>query len=77
MNPKWWKCVLVKDDVDDVKVANRLDNHTLRGKYGWSVYMERIMLSQTLSDAKQQVYIHGKRFPEINPKHRRESREGS
>lgn len=31
--------------------------------------MERIMQSQTLSDAKQQAYMRGKRVLEINPRH--------
>ncbi|KAK4778537.1 hypothetical protein SAY86_006065 [Trapa natans] len=69
---KWWKTALAKDNVDDVKVSNRLDNTpcvVVTSKYGWSANMERIMQSQTLSDAKQQAYMRGKRVLEINPRH--------
>ncbi|KAK4768568.1 hypothetical protein SAY87_003709 [Trapa incisa] len=69
---KWWKTALAKDNVDDVKVSNRLDNTpcvVVTAKYGWSANMERIMQSQTLSDAKQQAYMRGKRVLEINPRH--------
>ncbi|KAL6498647.1 heat shock protein 90 [Orobanche gracilis] len=38
-------------------------------KYGWSANMERIMQSQTLSDANKQAYMRGKRVIEINPRH--------
>ncbi|KAK4782224.1 hypothetical protein SAY86_016326 [Trapa natans] len=69
---KWWKSALAKDNVDDVKISNRLDNTpcvVVTSKYGWSANMERIMQSQTLSDAKQQAYMRGKRVLEINPRH--------
>ena len=38
-------------------------------KYGWSANMERIMQSQTLSDASKQSYMRRKRVLEINPRH--------
>ncbi|QCD98732.1 endoplasmin homolog [Vigna unguiculata] len=69
---KWWKSTLSKDNVDDVKISNRLDNTpcvVVTSKYGWSANMERIMQSQTLSDASKQAYMRGKRVLEINPRH--------
>ncbi|WVY89014.1 hypothetical protein V8G54_037943 (chloroplast) [Vigna mungo] len=69
---KWWKTALSKDNVDDVKISNRLDNTpcvVVTSKYGWSANMERIMQSQTLSDASKQAYMRGKRVLEINPRH--------
>ncbi|TKY57623.1 Endoplasmin-like protein [Spatholobus suberectus] len=69
---KWWKNALSKDNVDDVKISNRLDNTpcvVVTSKYGWSANMERIMQSQTLSDASKQAYMRGKRVLEINPRH--------
>ncbi|KAL9330433.1 hypothetical protein ACSQ67_000043 [Phaseolus vulgaris] len=69
---KWWKSSLSKDNVDDVKISNRLDNTpcvVVTSKYGWSANMERIMQSQTLSDASKQAYMRGKRVLEINPRH--------
>ena len=69
---KWWKTALSKDNVDDVKISNRLDNTpcvVVTSKFGWSANMERIMQSQTLSDASKQAYMRGKRVLEINPRH--------
>ncbi|CAI8606605.1 unnamed protein product [Vicia faba] len=69
---KWWKNSLSNDNVDDVKISNRLDNTpcvVVTSKFGWSANMERIMQSQTLSDAKRQAYMRGKRVLEINPRH--------
>ncbi|KAF6163997.1 hypothetical protein GIB67_028701 [Kingdonia uniflora] len=69
---KWWKDVLVSENVDSVKISNRLDNSpcvVVTSKYGWSANMERIMQSQTLSDANKQAYMRGKRVLEINPRH--------
>ncbi|XP_027368247.1 endoplasmin homolog isoform X3 [Abrus precatorius] len=69
---KWWKNALSNDNVDDVKISNRLDNTpcvVVTSKYGWSANMERIMQSQTLSDASKQAYMRGKRVLEINPRH--------
>lgn len=69
---KWWKDALSSENVDDVKVSNRLDDTpcvVVTSKYGWSANMERIMQSQTLSDAKKQAYMRGKRVLEINPRH--------
>ncbi|KAL9445847.1 hypothetical protein AB3S75_013685 [Citrus x aurantiifolia] len=69
---KWWKGALASENVDDVKVSNRLDNTpcvVVTSKYGWSANMERIMQSQTLSDASKQAYMRGKRVLEINPRH--------
>ncbi|XP_024030256.1 endoplasmin homolog [Morus notabilis] len=69
---KWWKSALASDNVDDVKVSNRLDDTpcvVVTSKYGWSANMERIMQSQTLSDASKQAYMRGKRVLEINPRH--------
>ncbi|CAL5205799.1 unnamed protein product [Lathyrus oleraceus] len=69
---KWWKDSLSNDNVDDVKISNRLDNTpcvVVTSKFGWSANMERIMQAQTLSDAKKQAYMRGKRVLEINPRH--------
>ncbi|KAJ7966879.1 heat shock protein 90 [Quillaja saponaria] len=69
---KWWKSSLASENVDDVKISNRLDNTpcvVVTSKYGWSANMERIMQSQTLSDASKQAYMRGKRVLEINPRH--------
>ncbi|XP_028788281.1 endoplasmin homolog [Neltuma alba] len=69
---KWWKKALSSENVDDVKISNRLDNTpcvVVTSKYGWSANMERIMQSQTLSDASKQAYMRGKRVLEINPRH--------
>ncbi|GKU90113.1 hypothetical protein SLEP1_g4153 [Rubroshorea leprosula] len=69
---KWWKGALASENVDDVKISNRLDNTpcvVVTSKFGWSANMERIMQSQTLSDASKQGYMRGKRVLEINPRH--------
>ncbi|KAJ9186438.1 hypothetical protein P3X46_002010 [Hevea brasiliensis] len=69
---KWWKGALASENVDDVKISNRLDNTpcvVVTSKYGWSANMERIMQSQTLTDANKQAYMRGKRVLEINPRH--------
>ncbi|KAH6780204.1 Chaperone protein htpG family protein [Perilla frutescens var. hirtella] len=69
---KWWKGALASDNVDDVKISNRLSDSpcvVVTSKYGWSANMERIMQSQTLSDASKQAYMRGKRVLEINPRH--------
>eukprot|EP01018_Ginkgo_biloba_P030515 Gb_35163 [translate_table: standard] len=69
---KWWKDVLSSENVDSVKISNRLDNTpgvVVTSKYGWSANMERIMQSQTLTDASKQTYMQGKRVLEINPRH--------
>ncbi|CAL0333199.1 unnamed protein product [Lupinus luteus] len=69
---KWWKNTLASENVDDVKISNRLDNTpcvVVTSKYGWSANMERIMQSQTLSDSSKQAYMRGKRVLEINPRH--------
>jgi len=68
----WWKDVLSSENVDSVKISNRLDNTpgiVVTSKYGWSANMERIMQSQTLSDANKQSYMRGKRVLEINSRH--------
>ncbi|CAL5332134.1 unnamed protein product [Camellia sinensis] len=69
---KWWKGALAVENVDDVKLSNRLADTpcvVVTSKYGWSANMERIMQSQTLSDANKQAYMRGKRVLEINPRH--------
>jgi len=69
---KWWKTILSTENVDSVKISNRLDQTpcvVVTSKYGWSANMERIMQSQTLSDANKQAYMRGKRVLEINPRH--------
>ncbi|CAI9753382.1 unnamed protein product [Fraxinus pennsylvanica] len=69
---KWWKSALASENIDDVKISNRLADTpcvVVTSKYGWSANMERIMQSQTLSDASKQAYMRGKRVLEINPRH--------
>ncbi|XP_054819051.1 endoplasmin homolog [Prosopis cineraria] len=69
---KWWKKALSNKNVDDVKISNRLDNTpcvVVTSTYGWSANVERIMQSQTLSDASKQAYMRGKRVLEVNPRH--------
>ncbi|XP_058225478.1 endoplasmin homolog [Rhododendron vialii] len=69
---KWWKTTLASENVDDVKISNRLADTpcvVVTSKFGWSANMERIMQSQTLSDANKQAYMKGKRVLEINPRH--------
>lgn len=69
---KWWKKALSSENVDDVKISNRLADTpcvVVTSKYGWTANMERIMQSQTLSDANKQAYMRGKRVLEINPRH--------
>ena len=69
---KWWKSALASENVDDVKISSRLADTpcvVVTSKYGWSANMERIMSSQTLSDANKQAYMRGKRVLEINPRH--------
>lgn len=69
---KWWKGALASENVDDVKISNRLADTpciVVTSKYGWSANMERIMQAQTLSDANKQAYMRGKRVLEINPRH--------
>ncbi|KAJ4964185.1 hypothetical protein NE237_024124 [Protea cynaroides] len=68
---KWWKGALASENVD-VKMSNRLEDSpcvVVTSKYGWSANMEKIVQSQTLSDAKKQVYMRAKRILEINPRH--------
>ncbi|KAJ8631582.1 hypothetical protein MRB53_024905 [Persea americana] len=68
----WWKDALASENVDSVKISNRLDDSpcvVVTSKYGWSANMERIMQAQTLSDANKQAYMRGKRVLEINPRH--------
>ncbi|KAL2522325.1 Endoplasmin-like protein [Forsythia ovata] len=69
---KWWKSALANENIDDVKISNRLADTpcvVVTSKYGWSANMERIMQSQTLSDSSKQAYMRGKRVLEINPRH--------
>jgi heat shock protein beta len=49
---KWWQTVLPSDDVEAVKISNRLVTtpcSVVTSKYGWSANMERIMKAQALS----------------------------
>ncbi|KAB2096511.1 hypothetical protein ERO13_A01G110500v2 [Gossypium hirsutum] len=69
---KWWKGTLKTEDVDEVKISNRLDNTpcvVVTSKFGWSANMERLMQAQTLTDASKQAYMRGRRILEINPRH--------
>jgi len=69
---KWWKDVLPADEVESVKVSNRLSSTpcvVVTSKYGWSANMERIMKAQALSDDNRMSYMKGKKTLEINPRH--------
>ena len=69
---KWWKDVLPSEDVESVKVSNRLVTtpcSVVTSKYGWSANMERIMKAQALSDDSRASYMRGKKTLEINPRH--------
>jgi heat shock protein beta len=69
---KWWKDVLPSDDVEAVKISNRLVTtpvSVVTSKYGWSANMERIMKAQALSDDSRMGYMKGKKTLEINPRH--------
>ena len=51
---KWWR-ELLGGDVSTVKVSRRLAKTpaiVVAGEYGWSANLERIMLSQAVSDAQ-------------------------
>ncbi|KAI3816333.1 hypothetical protein L1987_16026 [Smallanthus sonchifolius] len=68
---KWWKETLASENVDDVKISNRLADTpcvVVTNKYGWSANMERIMRSQTLSETGK-GHTCGKRVLEINARH--------
>jgi len=68
----WWKKALESENVDSVKISNRLHDTpcvVVTSKYGWSANMEKIMQAQTLSDSSKQAYMRGKRVLEINPRH--------
>ena len=68
---KWWKGALASENVEEVKISNRLDSTpcvVVASKYGWSANMERILQSH-LSDASKQAYMRGKRVLGINPRH--------
>jgi heat shock protein beta len=68
----WWKKALDSENVDSVKISNRLHDTpcvVVTSKYGWSANMEKIMQAQTLSDSSKQAYMRGKRVLEINPRH--------
>ena len=69
---KWWRDVLPSEDVESVKVSNRLVTtpcSVVTSKYGWSANMERIMKAQALSDDSRASYMRGKKTLEINPRH--------
>ena len=69
---KWWKDALPPDDVEAVKLSNRLVTtpcSVVTSKYGWSANMERIMKAQALSDDTKMGYMRGRKTREINPRH--------
>jgi len=69
---KWWKDALPPDDVEAVKLSNRLVTtpcSVVTSKYGWSANMERIMKAQALSDDTKMGYMRGRKTLEINPRH--------
>ena len=70
---KWWKAAVGSDELESVKVSQRLTTSPLAvvtSKYGWSANMERIMKAQALGQgADQQSYMKSKKTLEINPRH--------
>ena len=69
---KWWKTTLGAEEVENVKVSNRLASTpciVVTSKYGWSANMERIMKSQALSSDSKSSYMKGRKTLEINPRH--------
>eukprot|EP00793_Prasinoderma_coloniale_P001639 PRCOL_00003444-RA len=70
---KWWKDAVDSDELEAVKVSQRLTSSPLAvvtSKYGWSANMERIMKAQALgAGAEQQSYMKSKKTLEINPRH--------
>jgi len=69
---KWWKNLLTSEEVEAVKISNRLASTPLivvTSKYGWSANMERIMKSQALSGDGRSSYMKGRKTLEINPRH--------
>ena len=67
---KWWKEILPSEDVEAVKISNRLVTtpcSVVTSKYGWSANMERIMKAQAMGDNRAQEYMKGKKTMEINP----------
>eukprot|EP00240_Pyramimonas_obovata_P003515 CAMPEP_0118921756 /NCGR_PEP_ID=MMETSP1169-20130426/929_1 /TAXON_ID=36882 /ORGANISM="Pyramimonas obovata, Strain CCMP722" /LENGTH=833 /DNA_ID=CAMNT_0006862535 /DNA_START=48 /DNA_END=2549 /DNA_ORIENTATION=+ len=69
---KWWKVLLTTEEVENVKVSNRLATTpcvVVTSKYGWSANMERIMKAQALAADGKASYMKGRRTLEINPRH--------
>ena len=69
---KWWKEILPSEEVEAVKISNRLVTtpcSVVTSKYGWAAHMERIMKAQALSDDGRMAYMRGRKTLEINPGH--------
>ena len=70
---KWWKGLLPAEDVDSVRVSNRLEDTpcvVVTGKYGWSANTERVMMAQALADDSGQMQsMRAKKTLEVNPRH--------
>ena len=68
---KWWKSLL-KEDLDSVKITNRLTKTpcvVVSSKYGYTANMERIIKAQTMADKEAANMYLGKKVLEINPFH--------
>eukprot|EP00216_Chloropicon_sp_CCMP2111_P004594 CAMPEP_0198247920 /NCGR_PEP_ID=MMETSP1446-20131203/46722_1 /TAXON_ID=1461542 ORGANISM="Unidentified sp, Strain CCMP2111" /NCGR_SAMPLE_ID=MMETSP1446 /ASSEMBLY_ACC=CAM_ASM_001112 /LENGTH=861 /DNA_ID=CAMNT_0043932249 /DNA_START=77 /DNA_END=2662 /DNA_ORIENTATION=- len=69
---KWWKGLLPSDQVDSVKVSNRLTTSpcvVVSSKYGYTANMEKIVKAQAMGDASVGAIYFGKKVLEINPFH--------
>jgi len=67
-----WLAGVYGDKVEKVVISNRIADSPciiVTGQYGWSATMERIMKSQTFSDATKQQHMFSKKTLEINPRH--------
>ena len=72
---KWIKEKLEDTNLDEVKLSNKLVKETdepacvMSSRWGWTGNMEKIMMSQPLSEGSNFSFMKGKRILEINTMH--------